>query len=326
MKISRIVYAFCLLCFALGGPALAQDKSEKNKKDEKKPVEIKTNLLALDADNKLVGDLKPDDVKLFEDGVEQRITALTKKETVLNLGIVLDNTGSLRMELDTIIAAARNLTANLREGDEAFVVRFVSSDKITLLRDWTADKRLLARALDESFIEGGASAVVDGLYFATEHLLKRAAEKETPRRALVLISDCEDRDSVHRIEEVYKKLEGSGIQIFVVAMTQGIPQPATFGGDSGKTPKERAESFAGRLAWRTGGTAYFPGAGKSKKPLAEIMKSLVLELRSQYVVEYASTNPERGKKPRKLTVRIADGANGEKRTGFVREEFIVPKD
>ncbi len=261
-------------------------------------------------------------MKIFEDGVEQKITSFAKKEPILNLGLVIDNTGSMRLDLEEIISASQLLIANLQEKDEAFLARFVSSDKVSLLRDWTSDKSLLNRTIDSIFIEGGISAVTDGLYFATEQILKRAKENNTRRFALVLISDCEDRDSFHKIEEVYKKLESTDIQVFVIAMTEQFSE-----GYIGKSPKESSEAFANEIAFKTGGTAYFPiTKGKNIKLLAEIVKSLVLELRSQYLVGYTSTNQKRNKKVRKLTIQVADNAKGEKRQAIIREGFIVPKD
>lgn len=316
MKISRIFLMLCLVCAAVWF-ANSQDKSSKNKKDEKKPIEIKTNLLVLDTNNKYVDDIKQEDLKIFEDGIEQKITSFTKKEPILNLGLVVDSTGSMRLQLDGIIGFSQILTKNLEEKDEAFLVRFVSSDKVTLLRDWTSDKSLLNRALDSIFIEGGQSAVIDGLYLATEQILKRAKDNSSSRFALVLISDCEDRDSFYTKTKLFEKLEGIDIQIFVLALTQ----------DLDKGTREKSELFANELALRTGGTVYFPTSKENiKKPLMENLKPLVNELRAQYRISYTSTNQTRNNKSRKTIVQVADSEKGEKRQGFIRESFIVPKD
>jgi len=317
MKLLQNLFALCLIC-AISSLAFSQEKSkEKDKKTEQKPVEVKTNLLVLDANNKYVDDIKQGDLKIFEDGVEQKITSLTKKEPNLNMGLVVDNTGSMRLQLKGINEVSEILVNNLQGKDEALLIRFVSSDNIMVMQNWTSDKELLNKAIGQMYIEGGASAVVDALYLATEVITKRKKENNLTESSIVLISDCEDRDSFYTKQKLFEKLEGSGIQVFVIALTQGLENGV----------RERSESFANEIALKTGGTVYFPTIREnSKKPLLENLKSLIYELRAQYLISYTSTNPNRNNKERKITVQIADGEKGEKRQVFVRDSFIVPKE
>jgi Ca-activated chloride channel homolog len=317
MKLLQNLFALCLIC-ALGISAFSQEKSkEKEKKNEQKPIEVKTNLLVLDANNKYVEDIKQADLKIFEDGIEQKITSFTKKTPSHNIGLVYDNTGSMRVQLKGINSISQLLVNNLQEKDEAFLIRFVSSDNIMIMQNWTSDKALLNKAVAQMYIEGGASAVVDALYLATEEIIKRKKENNLDDSAIVLISDCEDRDSFYTKEKLFEKLEGSGIQVFVIALTQEL--------DNGT--KEKSKAFANEIASKTGGTVYFPtGRENYKKELPEYLKSLIYELRAQYTVGYTSTNQDRGNKKRKMTVQVADSAKGEKRQGFVRDSFVVPKE
>jgi VWFA-related protein len=236
---------------------------------------------------------------------------------------VIDNSGSLRLQLDTIIDIGKFITSNLREQDKAFMVRFVSSDKISLLQDWTTDKTLLNKSLDSMFIEGGTSSVVDGLYTSFEYLEKRTKENSSRRYALVLISDCEDRDSYYNLSQFLDKKKGTDIQIFVVALTSGLANEKR-SNPNYSSPREKAENFANKLALKTGGNVYFPtGKENNKKPYSETLKPLIDELQSNYVIGYISTNENRANRPRKLRVEISDSA---KRQAFIRESFVVPKD
>ncbi|HVE58937.1 MAG TPA: VWA domain-containing protein [Pyrinomonadaceae bacterium] len=317
MKLLQTIFALCLIC-AIGSSAFSQEKSkEKDRKTEQKPIEVKTNLLVLDANNKYVDGIKQEDLKIFEDGVEQKITSLTKKEPNLNMGLVIDNTGSMRLQLNGINDISQILVNNLQGKDEALLIRFVSSDNIMVMQSWTSDKASLNKAIGQMYIQGGASAVIDALYLAAEEIIKRKKENNLTESSIVLISDCEDRDSFYTKKKLFEKLEGSGIQVFVIALTQGLETGV----------REKSESFANEIALKTGGTVHFPTSKENyKKPLLENLKPLIYELRAQYLIGYTSTNPNRNNKERKMTVQIADSEKGEKRQGFVRESFVVPKE
>src|SRR5688500_11540971 len=106
MRFSRAVFALFLVCFA-SVLVFGQDKTSKDKdKNQPKSVEVKANVAVLDSSGNLDVDAKQEDIKIFEDGVEQKITYFAKKEPVLNLGLVIDNTGSMRWQLDTLVAAS----------------------------------------------------------------------------------------------------------------------------------------------------------------------------------------------------------------------------
>lgn len=131
MKFTRIIFASFLICFVFTF-AFAQDKSskEKDKKSKQKPIEIKANVAVLNAAGNLVDNIKAEDLKIFEDNIEQKITRFAKKAPVLNLALVVDNSGSMREKLDEATAAASSFIDNLQADDEAFVVRFVDTIRL----------------------------------------------------------------------------------------------------------------------------------------------------------------------------------------------------
>ena len=325
MKLShfRFLAAVCLL--ALGaGFVFAQDKSAK--KDDKavaQPLEIKANLLVADAAGNFANEIKAEEIRIFEDGVEQKITRLIKKDPPLQLGLIMDNTGSMRQKLEATIRAGETIVANLGPNDEAFIVRFTSSDKISVQEEWTKNKNLLVNALNDLYIEGGSSAVVDAVYTSAEKMLERGKNDASKRCALILISDGQDVMSYYNEKQLFDLLKGTEIQVFPLAfVTQLSPQ--------GKTTQKVVENFVHRLALETGGAA-FPLTRQNNKSEADAeiltaLKSIVRDLRAQYIVQYVSTNQKRDGLVRKLTVQIADGAKGEKRQGFVRDSFVVPAD
>lgn len=322
---------FTLLVFlsAVACPISAQDKPGK-KTDEKPvaaPVEVKVNVTVLDAAGNVSGEeIKQADLRLFEDGVEQKITYFAKKENVLNLGFVMDNTGSMRSRLNEMVSTGSTVIDGLTSNDRAFIIRFVSSDKVELVQDWTADKAKLKQGMNNLYIEGGQSAVIDGLYASVkEKIQSLAAKNPSQQYRIVLIGDCEDRDSYYKLEQLLALTRGTDIQIFVFAETYELSN--SFNDVTRrKNGKKNAEYLAHTLALQTGGTAFVFSKEKDKKDVPNALKSLAAELRSPYVVGYTSTNPKRDGVPRKLTVQVADNAKGEKRRGAIRESFVVPQD
>jgi VWFA-related protein len=326
MKLTLVVFALILVCF-VSGFAFSQDKDskEKDKKTLQKPVEVKANVMVLDTADKYVDDVKQEDLKIFEDGVEQKITYFARKEPILNLGLVMDNTGSMRTQLDKILSAAAVLTANLRPADEAFIVRFVSSDKITIVEEWTSDKSKLKAGLEQLYIEGGQSAINDALYLSATKILEREKKEAKNRYALVLITDAEDRDSFYTLDKMLSLIDKTDVQIFVIALTKDLSDKKNEYTKT-KNAKTNAEKYARTVALETGGNAYVFSNNYSDNDLVTALKSVLIELRSQYVIGYASSNQKRDNLPRKLTVQVADNAKGEKRQAIIRENFVVPKD
>jgi Ca-activated chloride channel family protein len=330
MKVSRIIFASLLLCLFGIGFVHSQDKSEKKLKDKKaepKAIEFKANLMVLDADGKFANDIKLEDLKIYEDGTEQKITYLAKKEDALNIGLVMDNTGSMKYQLEKITAAGATIVASLRSQDEAFLVRFVNSDKIETIQDWTADKAGLNEALAKMFIDGGRSAIIDAIYLSAEKILEREKADKAKRYAIILFTDGEERDSFYKREELFELLKGSDVQIFVIGLTQDLSDRKNEYTKK-KNSKTNAENLIKLSALKTGDAAFIL-QGKNKElenALVQSLKAILTELNSQHVIGYTSTNQKRDGLSRKSTVQIADGAKGEKRQAFIRESFVVPEE
>lgn len=306
-----------LVCCAAANFGLAQS-DEKNKDKNKKPVaplEIKANVTVLDAAGKYSDDIKIEDIKIFEDGVEQKLTYFTKKKPVLNLGLLFDNSGSMRQNIDLITKMPSIFTSSLTAQDEAFIVRFVNSENIEIIQEWTSSSALLNEALANMYVEGGMSAVIDAVYLGAQKVAEREKQEKSERSAIILISDAEERESYYRLKDLEKIFAGTDLQVFVLSFAERAPQD-----------KKKARFVSNVLTLKTGGTTYTLPKKITLDDVADTFERIILELRSPYIIGYTSTNPNRDGIARKLTIQIADGANGAKREGIIREGFIVPKD
>ena len=315
MKISHIITATLLICFVGISFAVAQNDSKNKQKIPAKSIEVKANLLVTNADGKFADDVKIEDLKIYEDGVEQKVAYFVKKQNAFNVGLVVDNTGSMRSQLDTVISAGATFVSNIRPQDDAFILRFVGRDKIEIVQDWTIDKNRLNNALENLFVQGGQSAVIDALYLSANEILKREKADKTSRNALILISDGEDRDSFYNTKQLIELFKGSDTQIFTIGLIGGVQEGRI---------KSTVKNFINQLSLETGGASFFVNSKQAE--LVAALKGVLTELNSQYIIGYTSTNQKRDGKSRKLTVQIADGAKGEKRQPTLREGFVVPEE
>ena len=145
--------------------------------------------------------------------------AVEKKS--LSYGLVVDNSGSFRTLLDKVITVVSDIVEENQAEDEAFLVTFVDTPKIVLRQEFTYKKSELHDAAQNMFVEGGQTAILDAVKSAADYLETNAKAEAGRRRALVLVTDGEDRASETKIDDVLKVLKAGNIRVFVIAMSDG---------------------------------------------------------------------------------------------------------
>lgn len=277
-------------------------------------IKIDTELVNLsvrvvDRNNRPVNGLVQKDFKILENGVEQQIDFFSKSEVPTNYGMVIDNSGSMRQLLDKVIEAGKVLVSTNRPDDEAMIIRFVGRDKIEIEQQFTANKTDLNDALDNLYIEGGQTAIIDAVYLAVENIdqYEKAQKDDHKRRALILVSDGEDRNSYYNEKQLFELLRESEVQIYVIGFVGELSKD---GGFIAKSPQAKSKEFLERLATETGGKAYFPNSGADLPALA---KDISNELRTQYSIGYIPSNDAHDGTYRNIKVSVGDGPNKEKR-------------
>jgi Ca-activated chloride channel family protein len=280
-------------------------------KDELVNVDVRV----VDRDGHPINDLKESDFKVFEEGEPQVITFFSKSEVPTNYTMVVDNSGSMRQQLEKVIEAGKILVRENKPTDQTSVIRFVGNDKITIDQDFTSNKNDLDEALDNMFIEGGQTAVRDAVYLAAQRVQeyeKSNKNEDRKRRAIILVSDGEDRNSYYSEAQLFEMLRESSVQIYVVGFVDDLDSDAGF---IRKSPKEKSKAFLQRLADETGGRAYFPG---SISDLPNIARSISSELRMQYSIGYEPPKDVAPGAYRSIKVAITDGPGGTKRIAIAK--------
>jgi Ca-activated chloride channel family protein len=293
-------------------PSLNADSGEVYKVD----IElVNLDVRVVDRNGRPVNDLRQADFKVFEENEPQEIKFFSKSEVPTNYTMVVDNSGSMRQQLDKVIEAGKILVKANKPDDETSIIRFVGNDKITIDQDFTANKPDLEEALDNMFIEGGQTAVRDAVYLAAQRVTeyeKSNKAEDRKRRAIILVSDGEDRNSYYSEAQLFELLRESSVQIYVIGFINDLDTESGF---IHKSPKEKSKAFLQRLADETGGRAYFPN---SISELPDIARSIGSELRMQYSIGYLPPNNVPPGSYRNIKVVINDGPNAQKRIAITK--------
>lgn len=287
-----------------------------------KAVDVKTNLLVLDEKGDYVRGLKQSDIKIFEGDVEQKLSSFTQLDEAFDLVIVADNTGSVRTQLNDITNIGKIIVANLRANDNAQLIRFVGRNNIEIAQPWTNNRTALNLGLENMFVQGGQSAVLDALYLASQDLLDRCEKAPNRRYAVVLISDGEDRNSFYSEKDLLKLLDNGPAQIFTIALTKDLPK-SFFSNEPNRKTVGSVVGFVNRLSAATGGTSFIFRERSTRDDLINALRGLLTELRSQFVIKYRSTGVTNDNNVRKLTVTVSDGPNGEKRKAYIKDTIVM---
>jgi Ca-activated chloride channel family protein len=276
---------------------------------------VRLSVIVADEKKRVVDDVRQDDFRVSEDGVQQTITLFTQEKLPLSYGLVVDNSGTMRTQLPWIIETCATIIRSNEPGDETLIVRFVGNENIEVVQEFTSDKRLLSRALENLYVEGGATALIDALYLSASRLTQHRKDETGRRRALILISDGEDRDSFYKKDELFDMLRKADVQIFVIGLTKEIENNA------GSRAKVKAMDFLERLARETGGRVFYVEKASAFLPAIE---EIVRSLRTQFVVGYTPTNGVQDGSYRKVQVSIADVPGRDKRQTITRAGYTAP--
>ncbi len=307
-------------------PIIAPTPTPTPEEDETIVVDtdlVNLNVRVIDRNNRPINDLKDSDFKVFEDNVPQTLDTIIREEVPINYALVIDNSGSLRTQLEKVIEAGKVIVGSNKPEDDVCVIRFVNSAKISIEQDFTSNKELINDALDGLYVEGGATAVIDAVYLGADKVTEFEKDKsgtDRKRRALILVTDGEDRDSFYKETQLFEALKEADVQIYTIGF---VGELSNDGSLIRKSPRDQAMKLLNRMATETGGKAYFPtSVGELNGIALDIAKSL----RTQYLLSYYPTNTNRDGSFRAIKVVVGDGKNKEKRIPITRTGRTAGKD
>ncbi len=261
-----------------------------------------------------VAGLKKDNFKVFEDGIAQTVSSFSQEDVPISLGLILDTSGSMRTKIDLVNKAALAFIRASNPEDQVFLVSF--NDQVELLEDYTSDIDTITDALDNIVVTGG-TALYDAIYLGVQ----KAQNGIKPKKAIVVITDGEDRDSYYKLDELVSKVQESDVQVYCVGFLNQVPDKGLFGHWSKSVP-EKAHDALMRISDETGGKAFFP---QKIAEINSIVAEIAHELRNQYSIGYVSSNTARDGSYRRVKVSLEPGSLSASNHTRYRRGYFAPK-
>jgi Ca-activated chloride channel homolog len=260
-------------------------------------IRVNVNLVDLDATVKnksgqIMNDLKAEDFEVREDGVAKKIELFSRDELPLNLALVLDLSDSIEPFLDPLRDAAATTLAALKPEDE--VALFTFSTEAQLVVPLTKNKKQIADQIG-SFKAGGATNINDGIFVASEYLLKNAPKG---RRVIILISDDVGTDAGGQgTRDIVTETTAADAAVYNLKI-HGYNPPGTIAYASMIPGLVNIQ----KVTEQSGGEIFDV---KEVGNLDAVFQALLHRIKTRYTLGYyTSANGAEGK-PHKLEVRLA---------------------
>ena len=251
-------------------PGTAPDREDNNVFVFKKDVEeVQLHATVIDDKRRVITDLGKQDFAVFENGQAQQITSFHREDIPVSIGIIVDNSGSMRDKRPAVNQAALNFVRASRPDDEVFIVNF--NDEYYLDQDYTSDLGKLKEGMEKIDSRGG-TALYDAVVASADHLKKGA---KLDKRILLVVTDGEDNASRESLEQAVRRLEQEdGPTVYTIGLL-------------GEERQKRARRALQVLADRTGGVSYFP---KDLSEVDSITREVARDIRNQYTIGYKPSN------------------------------------
>ena len=233
--------------------------------------EVVLHATVVDQHSRLVTNLNKNDFTVYEDGQPQVITNFSKEDVPVSLGVLIDNSGSMRDKRQAVNTAALDLVKGSNPDDEVFIVNF--SDEAIIDTDLTSDVAKMQEGLQQVDSRGG-TALYDAVVASADYLAKKGRRE---KKVLLVVTDGEDNASTDTLEQAVRRVQDdNGPMIYTIGI---------LGGEHEKRAKRALE----QLAINTGGVSFFP---KDLGDVDQIARAVARDIRSQYSIYYRPSRPQ----------------------------------
>ncbi|HTP34295.1 MAG TPA: VWA domain-containing protein [Candidatus Acidoferrales bacterium] len=287
----------CGFLFLLAGAFVTGQQQPTVFKSDTRVVVCHTTVI--DRSGHLITNLTKDAFTVMENGAPQEIRTFKREDVPVSMGLIIDNSGSMRDKRAKVEAASLALVKDSNPEDEVFVVNFNDEAFLDLPhgKNFTSDIKEMEEALTRIDSRGG-TAMRDAIRMSIDHL-KEKAHKD--KRVLVVVTDGNDNSSVVTLENLVKAAQQSEVLIYGVGLL----------GDEERREAVRAQRALKSLAEATGGAVFFP------KELAEVDKiahQVAHDIRNQYTIVYSPSNTAMDGTFRQIKITVKAPGNPTVRT------------
>src|SRR6202790_2841599 len=274
-------------------------------------IRVDVNLVVLhttvlDDRGRFADGLKQDNFRVFEDKAEQKLAIFKREDVPVSMGLVIDNSGSMRDKRPRVNAAALTLVEASNPQDEAFVVNFNDDFYLDLDKDFTNSIPELKEAL-ERIDSRGSTALYDAIIGSWNHVKKGSRDK----KVLLIVTDGEDNTSHSSLEKTVREIQKTDTVIYTIGLLS----------EESKKNAKRAKRALEDIAKASGGLAFFP---ENVDDVHSICEQVAHDIRNQYTLAYYPTNIKRDGTFRTVQVEIIPPRGRGKLSARTRNGYYAP--
>jgi VWFA-related protein len=274
-------------------------------------IKVGVNLVVLhttvlDDRGRFADGLKTENFRVFEDKVEQKLSVFKREDVPVSMGLVIDNSGSMRDKRPRVNEAAVTLVQASNPQDEAFVVNFNDDYYLDLDKDFTSSIPELKEAL-ERIDARGSTALYDAIIGSLDHLKKAHKDKHV----LLIVTDGEDNTSRNSLEKTIKEIQKTDTVIYTIGLLSE---------EKGKA-KSKAKKALKDIADASGGLAYFP---ENVEDVHNICDQVAHDIRNQYILGYYPSNFRPDGTYRAVSVEVIPPRGHGKLVARTRNGYYAP--
>ncbi len=248
--------------------------------------EVLVHASVFDQHHRAVQNLPESDFTVYENGVPQHIEYFAHSDAPVSVGILVDNSGSMRDKRPEVNKAAINFVRASNPQDEEFIVNF--NDEYYLDAPFTSSIPTLQKGLEQIESRGG-TALYDALIASLDYLNRNA---KNDKHVLLVITDGDDDASRYTLEQTVRMVQSEDPPlIYCIGLLDS---------DDTGYMKKQAERALKALAKATGGVAYFP---KNLQQVDAITREVATAIRAQYTLAYHSNQTGDGFRAIRVVVK-----------------------
>jgi VWFA-related protein len=249
----------------------------------------------LEKTHQFVPGLKPNNFRVYEDGVAQKVSGFKRVEAPITALMICEFAANSYSFIYDMRNAAFSFAEQLRPQDYVALMTFDMRNQIQL--DFTQDKRQFMEAINSLRIPGfNETNLFDALYDGLDRL-----ERIEGRKYIILIASGVDTFSKLTLDKILKKVKAAqDITIYTVS-TGGFARAVSRRGDS--LTFLQGDNQMKTFATLTGGASYFP---RFTGEYPDIFNEINQNIRSKYELVYSPSNAKQDGTYRKLRVELVD--------------------
>jgi|SRR5580700_3517564 Ca-activated chloride channel family protein len=268
--------------------------------DEPATFKAETNWVLLpvsvsDKNGKLITDLQEKSFKVFENGVEQPIKLFRHEDVPISLGIIIDNSGSMREKRQKVEVASVDLVKASNRHDEVFIVNF--NDEAYLDVEMTNDIKKMEEGVARIDSRGG-TAMREAINMSIDYLKEKG---KNHKKVLLVVTDGNDNASTVGLERLVNRARQSEVLIYAIGLLD----------EEERREAKAAKRALNALTQESGGLAFYP---KGVTEVDAIALQVAHEIRNQYTIAYSPLNDARDGSFRQIKVTVNGPGHPQVRT------------